>query len=302
MFTITNLAFEIIKIIVQESPDLWFNLVQTCSIFNKYLCIDNLVELQDWFTIIKSNYYETMYKLPNGQLHRNYDLPAVVYSNGTMCWYQYGVPCRSNDKPAVVLENTRIWFVNGYIGRVNDKPAIEDQNGNYWFQGTPIHTINDVLQGNSFNPMWWYRQKYYHRNGDEPAFVGEDIMIWFNHGIIHRSGGRPAYIDNRNGIYEWWVNDRLYRKKGKCTVMNSYGDREWVVDNKGYGVVSSPFLVGEKYNRYRHRGKGKPAIIRGDGTREWWQHGVLHRSGGKPAFIPSSGKPEWWEYGQQIML
>jgi hypothetical protein len=40
-----------------------------------------------------------------------------------------------------------------------------------------------------------------------------------------------------------------------------------------------------------------PAIIRGDGTREWWMNGERHREGG-PAVEYSNGDYEWWVRGK----
>jgi hypothetical protein len=47
----------------------------------------------------------------NGVLHRDYDLPAVVYNDGTKKWYK-----------------------NGKLHRDNGLPAVEESNGkNYWY-------------------------------------------------------------------------------------------------------------------------------------------------------------------------
>lgn len=36
-----------------------------------------------------------------------------------------------------------------------------------------------------------------------------------------------------------------------------------------------------------------PAVIRVDGTEEWWYHGKLHREGA-PTVIKTDGTQEWW--------
>lgn len=40
-----------------------------------------------------------------------------------------------------------------------------------------------------------------------------------------------------------------------------------------------------------------PAVIRVDGTKEWYQNGKRHRVGG-PAIIHPNGKEEWYQYGE----
>ena len=47
-----------------------------------------------------------------------------------------------------------------------------------------------------------------------------------------------------------------------------------------------------------HR-SGAPAIIRGDGTQEWWLWDKLHRDDG-PAVIEYDGTKEWYHHGQLV--
>ena len=50
-------------------------------------------------------------------------------------------------------------------------------------------------------------------------------------------------------------------------------------------------------NQY-HRNQDQSAIIRADGTREWWKDGREHREGDQPAIIYPSGTREWWKDGK----
>ena len=59
---------------------------------------------------------------------------------------------------------------------------------------------------------------------------------------------------------------------------------------------------GRKIKEYKvnedgeiHRLDG-PAIIREDGTMEWWKNGILHREDG-PAIIYPNGNMEWYSNG-----
>jgi len=47
-----------------------------------------------------------------------------------------------------------------------------------------------------------------------------------------------------------------------------------------------------------HRDDG-PAIIRADGSEEWYQHDKLHRDDG-PAIIRADGSGEWYQHGVKI--
>ena len=56
----------------------------------------------------------TKYWFKNGLLHRDNDLPAIVYTNGTKEWYKNDKPHRDNDQPAIIRANgTKYWFKNG---------------------------------------------------------------------------------------------------------------------------------------------------------------------------------------------
>jgi len=49
-----------------------------------------------------------------GELHRENDLPAVIFKNGTKVWWKNGKRHRENDMPAIIREyGSKEWFVNG---------------------------------------------------------------------------------------------------------------------------------------------------------------------------------------------
>jgi antitoxin component YwqK of YwqJK toxin-antitoxin module len=54
------------------------------------------------------------YWYKNGERHRDGDLPATIYPNGTKTWYKNGTLHRENDLPAVIWpDGTQKWFKNG---------------------------------------------------------------------------------------------------------------------------------------------------------------------------------------------
>ncbi len=46
----------------------------------------------------------------HGKLHRDNDLPAVIYTNGTQMWYQHGKLHRDNDLPAVIYSDGAVEY------------------------------------------------------------------------------------------------------------------------------------------------------------------------------------------------
>jgi hypothetical protein len=71
----------------------------------------------------------------SGELHRDNDLPAIEFSNGTKRWYINGLLHRNNDLPAIEFANgDKQWYKNGELHRNDDLPAIEFANGvKYWY-------------------------------------------------------------------------------------------------------------------------------------------------------------------------
>jgi hypothetical protein len=73
----------------------------------------------------------------DGVLHRDRDLPAVIWKGGTKEWYWHGKRHRDGDLPAIERANgTKEWFKNGQRHRDNGLPAIEWANGDKeWYRG-----------------------------------------------------------------------------------------------------------------------------------------------------------------------
>ena len=47
-----------------------------------------------------------------------------------------------------------------------------------------------------------------------------------------------------------------------------------------------------------HREGDQPAIIRDNGSQEWYTNGKLHRKNDKPAIIFSNGEMQWYKNGK----
>jgi antitoxin component YwqK of YwqJK toxin-antitoxin module len=54
------------------------------------------------------------YWYKNGLKHRENDLPAIIYNDGTQIWYQNGKLHRENNMPAVIWpDGTQFYYKNG---------------------------------------------------------------------------------------------------------------------------------------------------------------------------------------------
>jgi ribosomal protein L25 (general stress protein Ctc) len=67
-------------------------------------------------SVKKITEYHDVIWYKNGLIHRDNDLPAVIYSNGAKYWYQNSLWHRDNDLPAVVYPNgLKHWYQNGKL-------------------------------------------------------------------------------------------------------------------------------------------------------------------------------------------
>lgn len=74
----------------------------------------------------------------NNVYHRDGDLPAVEYANGTRLWYSNGVLHRDGDLPAVEYANgCKEYWKKGKRHRDGDLPAVDFPSGHkeYWKDG-----------------------------------------------------------------------------------------------------------------------------------------------------------------------
>ncbi len=82
----------------------------------------------------------------NGQLHRDGDLPAIEFADGSKAWYQNGEVHREGDLPAIeAASGLKEWWVNGKRHRDGGLPAIERWNGikEWWVNGRLLRRVSD---------------------------------------------------------------------------------------------------------------------------------------------------------------
>ena len=150
--------------------------------------------------------------------------------------------------------------------------------------------------------------KQLHRE-DGPAIIYPDgTEVWYRNGQRHREDG-PEVV-TASGIQEWWQWGLKHRVEGPAVVKPDGTVEYWYL---GYPAGSTPDRDGKfepatptmktslgdtDYRVYGvlHREDG-PAVVKEDGTQEWWVAGKRHRVDG-PAIIYPDGTTERWLYGR----
>ena len=211
-----------------------------------------------------------------GQLHRDNDLPAVEFTDGRKSWYKNGKLHRDNDLPAVDYGDYKEWWVNGIRHRDNNLPAIiyDDGSKEWWVNGNPQPQIEDgrVVIDSVGDKVWYNKAGQIHRDGDLPAIIRAD------------------------GSREWWIDGVQQKQESKES--NESKEKQQQDDDSSIPVEKNGIEQWVNKKGELHRGDGLPAIIRADGTREWYKNGKLHRGDDLPAIIRPDGTKEWYINGE----
>ena len=84
------------------------------------------------------------WKNKGGLRHRDGDLPAVIYADGSKVYYKNGKLHRDGDLPAIEhADGTKYYYKNDLFHRDGGKPAVISQyKYQYWLDGKLILTVN----------------------------------------------------------------------------------------------------------------------------------------------------------------
>lgn len=109
-----------------------------------------------------------------GKLHRDGDLPAVIWPSGRQQWYKNGEIHREGDKPAVI-------YAFGCLARYLDKD---------------IDCVQEPFRYNNEKcTQKWYKFGKLHREEDKPSVIwATGSLFWHKEGKLHREGNLPAII------------------------------------------------------------------------------------------------------------
>ncbi len=131
--------------------------------------------------------------------------------------------------------------------------------------------------------------------------LGQNPTIYEKDDELHVWAGEP------DGLYCLIHNDPAYQalyqvagEKQPCCLSKDVAwrdkDGKWHRDD-GPAVIRADGTQEWYQHGYLHR-DGEPAVIRPDGAQEWRQNDNLHRDDG-PAWIGPDGSQEWWQNGQR---
>jgi hypothetical protein len=71
----------------------------------------------------------------NWNKHREGDLPAIEYKDGTKIWYMSGVKHRDNGLPAVIFpDGHQEWWVDGKLHREEGPAIIRSEGRSFYFK------------------------------------------------------------------------------------------------------------------------------------------------------------------------
>jgi ribosomal protein L25 (general stress protein Ctc) len=191
----------------------------------------------------------------DGNLHRDGDLPAVIWAIGGQFWYKNGEPHRNGDLPAIIYANgDQYWYKNGKLHRDEDLPAVILARGDqYWYKdgvqytpkkqyanfaefeqskkykkGKPVEVKfadGTSYERNTFGTQFWYKDGQQHRDGDLPAVIyATGDQLWYKNGKLHRDGDLPAAI-YADGSQFYYKNSMYYTPEIQIS------ENQEVVDN-----------------------------------------------------------------------
>lgn len=181
-----------------------------------------------------------------GIIHRDNDLPAMIYKNGNQLWFFYGkrhrvgapaeiLVAKGIFADAVVLNTTR-WYVGGKLHRL-DGPAVEPETGeNQWYLDGELHRqdgpATTYFKNNKANSCWLVHGKKHRLDG--PAIVYEDFAFGPPEGLsenrIAEFKMKYQYkldvLDTERNLISYTEEDIKIRVDGTKAV------ELWFVDNK----------------------------------------------------------------------
>lgn len=146
--SLSTLLLDIKIYISLLDPDTYYHLYSYDPEFSQYAKTHSAIKQYklQFNTPITNKYGTQMYMLFN-KLHREDDLPAAIYLDGSCSYFYNGRLHRDSDLPAITYQSRLEYYKHGKLHRDDDengtpKPAI------IWSDGTEVYFKN----GNQFQP------------------------------------------------------------------------------------------------------------------------------------------------------
>jgi hypothetical protein len=175
MTTYYTLPYEIILLIAHTSPLAWYKLACADSRVGRLSIQEkDKIDIQNYFTRKEINDLLTIYTLC-GKIHRNNDKPALILSNSRMCWYQHGklhrdkrpaqidfIRCFNtvNGELCEIVIVKQEWYKNGVRHRSRGLPAIVHTSGSLeWYKRGLWCHNENPINSIKFHNNWWENGK-----------------------------------------------------------------------------------------------------------------------------------------------
>jgi len=168
-------------------------------------------------------------------LHRDGDLPAVIFDNGQMEWYFHGRPHRAGDKPAVMdTRGNMSWVVNGRIHRARDagvgavgggadEPAVILEDGSRrWYYNDVLHRDTVDADGNPLPAVITLTCSKWIRNGrfENPGYEWIARLPNGSKGYYNEQESKIVFDNGDEHI----LNDELFTVEIRCMRSSSSED------------------------------------------------------------------------------
>lgn len=138
-----ELIFDIKYNIAKISPHVWVIFAIYDAEFREYSRSQfGIIRFRQLFTISTKHNYGIEYTLL-GLPHNEGDMPAIITNSGDKYWYKSGLLHRDDDLPAVMYVDRLEWWVNGTRCRPNDLPAVVSGHHKIWYDKGVIHRSGD---------------------------------------------------------------------------------------------------------------------------------------------------------------
>ena len=115
---------------INRDPQLWLLLALAVPRFGRYLLKNPwlMTEFQDLF-IEETHGDECIEWKLFGKLHRNHDLPAIIWLDGSLSWHRHGMLHRNNGPAVVRKSGALFWYHNDKMKRYCFGPALISSDG-----------------------------------------------------------------------------------------------------------------------------------------------------------------------------
>jgi hypothetical protein len=290
-----SLPFEIVEIISHLSPAAWYSLTLADSRLGRY-SLNKLVReaAQDHFIKEKIKLHSdgyniiSKYVLPNGKLHSNGDLPALIY------FY------KSYPSMQLCIRELQ-WYQNGKLHRDGDMPARINEYGASWYQYGERHRggfRSAIKENNSMrNEIWRYGYEYDNYSSTQVTSYSELPLIIIIM-IAHKSPAvwyNLVQTDPRLGRYSISELSYIYSPQDIFTT-RTIEPTDSPIDG-----TQSTRVVYRLPNGVINGCYSKPAVNYACGLKKWYKYGKLHRIG-KPAVKHKGHIKKWYRNGVLVSV